>query len=122
MYSLKICIVCPNIMYSFKNSYYTTEYSVSFQNLYCMSEYSIFPQKSTLYVRIQYIPSKIHTVCPNTLNSQNLHCTFEYIVFSKFTLCDRVQCIFHIYTTRLSVVHFHAKHYTTECNVFFMSA
>ena len=47
------------------------------------------------------------------------HCTFEYIVFPKFTLYDRVQCTFHINTTRLSIVHFHAKHYTTECNVFF---
>ena len=28
---------------------------------------------------------------------------------------------FHINTTQLSVVHFHAKHYTTEYNVLFVS-
>ena len=52
---------------------------------------------------------QIRTVCPNT------------VYFSKFSLYDRVQYIFHINTTRLSIVHFQAIHYTTECNVFFVS-
>ena len=69
-----------------------------------MTEYSVF--------------IKIRTVWPNTVYSQNLHCMFEYNIFLKFTLYVRVQCIFHINTTRLSVVHFHVKHYTIEYNVF----
>ena len=45
----------------------------------------------------------------SALHSENLQCATECNVS------------FHINTTQLSVVHFHAKHYTTECNVFFVS-
>ena len=48
-------------------------------------------------------------VCSNALHSQNPHCVTECNVS------------FHINTTQLSVVHFHAKHYTNEYNVFFLS-
>ena len=48
-------------------------------------------------------------VCLNSLHSQNPHCVTECNVS------------FHINTTQLSVVQFHAKHYTTEYNVFFVS-
>ena len=43
------------------------------------------------------------------LHSENLHCATE---------CN---ISFHINTIQLSVVHFHAKHYTTDYNVFFVS-
>ena len=45
----------------------------------------------------------------SALHSQNLHCATECNV------------LFHISTTQLSVLHFHAKHYTTQYNVFFVS-
>ena len=53
-----------------------------------------------LIKRVHYI------VCSNAFHSQNPHCVTECNVS------------FHINTTQLSVVHFHAKHYTTEYNVF----
>ena len=45
----------------------------------------------------------------SALHSENLQCVTECNVS------------FHINTTQLSVVHFHAKQYTTEYNVFFVS-
>ena len=48
-------------------------------------------------------------VCSSVLHSENSH---------RATECN---VSFHINTTQLSVVHFHAKHYTTEYNVFFIS-
>ena len=53
---------------------------------------------------------RVHCIVRSSaLHSQNLHCATECNVS------------FHINTTQLSVVQFHAKHYTTEYNVFFVS-
>ena len=56
-----------------------------------------------LIKRVHYI------VRSSAFHSQYPHCTTE---------CN---LSFHINTTQLSVVQFHAKHYTTEYNVFFVS-
>ena len=50
------------------------------------------------------------TVRSSALHSQNLDCAIECSV------------PFHINTMQLCVVRFHAKHYTIEYNVFFVSA
>ena len=48
---------------------------------------------------------------------------FEYSAsFPKFTLYVQVQCIISHQHYAISVVHFYAKHYTTEYNVSFVSA
>ena len=53
---------------------------------------------------------RVHCIVRSSaLHSQNSYCVTECNVS------------FHINTTQLSVVHFHAKHYTTEYNVFFVS-
>ena len=53
---------------------------------------------------------RVHCIVRSSaLHSQNPHCATECNVS------------FHINTTQLSVVQFHAKHYTTEYNVFFVS-
>ena len=53
---------------------------------------------------------RVHCIIRSSaLHSQNSHCVTECNVS------------FHINTTQLSVVQFHAKHYTTEYNVFFLS-
>ena len=53
---------------------------------------------------------RVHCIVSSSaLHSQNLHCATECNVS------------FHIKTTQLSVVHFHAKHYTIEYNVFCVS-
>ena len=54
---------------------------------------------------------RVHCIVRSSaLHSQNLHFLTECNVS------------FHINTTQLSVVHFHAKHYTTKYNVFFETA
>ena len=53
---------------------------------------------------------RVHCVVRSSaLHSQNPYCATECNVS------------FHINTMQLSVVQFHAKHYTTEYNVFFVS-
>ena len=53
---------------------------------------------------------RVHCIVrSNALHSQNPYCATECNV------------TFHINTTQLSVVHFHAKYYTIEYNVFFVS-
>ena len=53
---------------------------------------------------------RVHCIVRSSaLHSQNLDCATECSVS------------FHINTTQLCVVHFHAKHYTTEYNMFFVS-
>ena len=41
--------------------------------------------------------------------------------FESLQCATECNVSFHINTTQLSVVHFHAKHYTTQYNVFFVS-
>ena len=57
----------------------------------------VLSQKSALYVRMQCILTKINIVHLSTL----------YLLYQRYTL---------------SVVHLHAKHYTTEYNVSVKSA
>ena len=53
---------------------------------------------------------RVHCIVRSSaLHSQNPYCVTECIVS------------FHINTTQLSDVEFHAKHYMTEYNVFFVS-
>ena len=53
---------------------------------------------------------RVHCIVRSSaLHSQNPYCVTECNVS------------FHINTMQLSVVQFHAKHYTTEYNVFFVS-
>ena len=53
---------------------------------------------------------RVHCIVRSSaLHSENPYCTTECNVS------------FHINTTQLSVVQFHAKHYTTKYNVFFVS-
>ena len=53
---------------------------------------------------------RVHCIVRSSaLHSQNPYCMTECNVS------------FHINTTQLSDVQFHAKHYTTEYNVFFVS-
>ena len=53
---------------------------------------------------------RVHCIVRSSaLHSQNLYCATELNVS------------FHINTMQLSVMQFHAKHYTTEYNVFFVS-
>ena len=53
---------------------------------------------------------RVHCIVRSSeLHSQNLYCVTECNVS------------FHINTTQVSVVQFHAKYYMTEYNVFFVS-